>query len=167
MLRKRGGHAYDAAGLLAIANGEGQCTAWADLFMETLAAQGITSTIEFVDPSQPYTRFCVNPVPAQGSGGNVYKVGAYQTGSPNDGFPFHALVLYVGGTAASPNYTLYDPSYGTAPVGGANWAAAELAYQNQAINWLYDSAVSNALGIIHAIAHITSLYKYCTCALEG
>ena len=88
MLRKRGGHAYDAAGLLAIANGEGQCTAWADLFMETLAAQGITSTIEFVDPSQPYTRFCVNPVPAQGQGATFIKWAHTKQAAPMTDFHF-------------------------------------------------------------------------------
>jgi len=102
--------------MLANLDGKGQCTAWADLLVQTLAAQGIGATSERLDTNYtattPYRKFCVQSIPAQGTGSAVYPGGTY-TGPASRGFDFHQVVFFVGVDASgNPSDEIYDPSYG-------------------------------------------------------
>ncbi len=83
------GFALDAAHMLARRDGRGQCTAWADLLVITLGAQGIAATSTRIDGPGPGpgTGFAVKSMPAQGSGGANYLIGT----APG-GFAFHQVV---------------------------------------------------------------------------
>jgi len=101
-----GDTAEDTAGMLAHPTGKGQCTAWADLLVQVLAAQGIDSHTSDINATSPYIGFCVIAMPAQGSGGADYLGGTGRT--PYDYFRFHQVVR-VDGFSDS----IFDPSYGT------------------------------------------------------
>lgn len=120
--------AGDAAGMLAQTNGKGQCTAWEDLLVQSLAAQGVAATKVQINPISPYTGFEVYKVPAQGSAGGLY---------PTIDFVFHEVVTIP---SVFPN-RIYDPSYGTItdpPASGPQTlAAAEQSYEPVNIAFVY------------------------------
>jgi hypothetical protein len=116
-----------------LATGTGQCDAWADLLVQTLAAQGISSASATIRANSPYVRFCVPAVTAQGLNGAPCPDGTYNstvTDAYAIGFDYHVVVLYNGGTTGAPICTIYDPSYGRPAASGSAPQAAELAYQN-------------------------------------
>ena len=113
---------YTAAEMLADAEGEGQCTAWADLWLQVLAGQGIWATSTRIDPDYPYIRFRVRQMPAQGSGGANY--------TDQTDFGFHQVVRVSGFPDA-----IFDPSYGTR-VDKADARPVELKYEDENITHL-------------------------------
>ena len=109
---------------LAHPTGKGQCTAWADLLVQVLAAQGIgahTSDIN-ANASSPYIGFRVQAMPAQGSGGTNY--------TDLMEFGFHEVVR-VNGFAD----TIFDPSYGTR-VDKSDERSVELKYEDEVVTHL-------------------------------
>jgi hypothetical protein len=87
-----------AADMLAHPQGKGQCTAWADLLVLSLGAQGVAASSVRVDPPATQSRFRVRLMPAQGSGGANYTT---------TDFVFHQVVK----VDCYPK-RIYDPSYG-------------------------------------------------------
>jgi len=84
------GMAIDAAGMLKQTTGRGQCTAWTDLLVQVLAAQGVTASPMVVAANQTISasKFTVKLMPAQGSGIYNYTVGTSETNY----FRFHEIV---------------------------------------------------------------------------
>ena len=116
-----------AAGMLSNKNGLGQCTAWANLFVLTLAAEGESAVSTRIDPPKNAKRFAVVLEPAQGTGGMNYVTGTKEAGR---GFVFHQVVM----VAVYPN-RIYDPSYGQM-IASSSLAAAELLYEDTYITEL-------------------------------
>ena len=114
-----------AAQMLAHPTGKGQCTAWADLLVQVLAAQGIEAERYDISAITPYTRFRVKLMPAQGSGG-----ANYIPGTEGIGFGFHQVVR-VNGFAD----TIFDPSYGT-HTEKTDDRSVELKYEDEIITQL-------------------------------
>ena len=92
------GTGLTAADMLAHPQGKGQCTAWADLLVLSLNAQGVASSSVRINPPAGQTAFRVRLMPAQGSGGANYTT---------TDFVFHQVVK----VDCYPN-RIYDPSYG-------------------------------------------------------
>lgn len=127
--------ATNTAGLLR--DGNGQCGAWAEFFIDMLKVQGISSTkIEVLDATDPRRRsFLVKNWTFIGSGVSpgtaryVYVLGIDVTDAsgvagqgnpdPPGGFYNHFIVRYSG--------QYYDPSYGTGPFSSqSEWENASL-----------------------------------------
>jgi len=111
------------AAMLADASGRGQCTAWADLLVDVLAAQGIGATRTRIERN-----FCTRLMPAQGTGGVNYVPGTITASPP--GFVFHQVVR-VDGFAD----TIFDPSYGTR-TDKTDARSVELKYEDENITHL-------------------------------
>jgi len=120
--------ALTAAQMLGNPTGKGQCTAWADLLVKVLNAQGIAATSTEVAPRFPHSRFCVKLMPAQGSGFSDYVPGTITARPP--GFVFHQVVM-VDGFAD----TIFDPSYGTR-TDKTDARSVELKYEDENITHL-------------------------------
>ena len=86
--------ALTAAQMLGNTTGKGQCTAWADLFVQVLGVQGLAATSTRIDPGMAYLAFCTRLMPAQGSGGADYVPGTFAATPP--GFAFHQVVRVAG-----------------------------------------------------------------------
>jgi len=108
--------ALEAPDMLAHPQGKGQCTAWADLWIRVLAAQGIEAEPRDMRPQAPYSAFRVRLMPAQGSGGANYT---------NTDFGFHRVVA----VDVFPD-TIFDPSYGTRTERTDN-RSVELIYEDE------------------------------------
>jgi len=129
---------------------DGQCTAWADLFVAVLRAQGITKgqRVDVYNRDRaPITQILVRNWHFQGRGTMPesrypYLLGkdVKYTGSANQGqgktnppgqFLFHSIVkMDMGG-----NVIYYDPSYGTGPFGSLQ-------------RWQNDSLSGLAIGVL-------------------
>lgn len=108
------GTGFDATAMLADPQGRGQCTAWADLLVKVLGAQGINAQRVDITAAQPCDGFQVNQMPAQGSGGAPYLVTR---------FGFQEFVFIANFPTR-----IYDPSYGTV-TDGSTLAVAESQYE--------------------------------------
>ncbi len=121
------GTGIDAADMLKYTeytNGYGQCTAWADLLVQTLVAQGVTATKADVasDANVNASAFVVQAMPAQGSPRADY---TYMGTTRATAFRFHQIVR----VSVFPD-RLYDPSYGgTADAAGG--LSALTIYENK------------------------------------
>ena len=114
-----GDTALTAKDMLEQTDGKGQCTAWADLFVQVLGAQGVTgATSTRIDPTGGYGRFRVKLMLAQGSGAANYTV---------TDFGFHQVVRVSG----FPD-TIFDPSYGTM-VEKTDARSVELKYEDEVV----------------------------------
>jgi len=107
------GTGLDAAAMIANPQGQGQCTAWADLLVRVWGAQGISAQRIDITAAVPCDGFEVNRVPAQGSGGTPY---------PVVDFVFHEVVFI-----ANEPTRIYDSSYGT--MANGTIALAEREYE--------------------------------------
>jgi hypothetical protein len=112
-----------------LSKGAGQCTAWAELLVETLRVQGVQASSTRIisvrpDPfpapadsnGVPEAGFTVVEGPAQGSGGQNYG---------DRTFTFHQVVKI--GVYPS---RVYDPSYGGTPAEGSSPTDAEAVYES-------------------------------------
>lgn len=107
-----------AAAMLKDATGRGQCTAWTQLFVLALRAQGVTvsSTKLFAAPN--YNQFEVRLMKAQGSG---------QTDYQTRRFGFHEVIA----SSLWPD-RIYDPSYGAMTEKSGNDArTVRLIYEDE------------------------------------
>ena len=121
------GTGYDVDGMLAQADGRGQCTAWTDLFIHALSVHNEASTTLYIATNNRIANFLftVKVGPAQGE---LNPFGTTRTNS----FRFHAIVS----VAAYPG-RLYDPSYGGTPVDETAGPVAHSAlsnYEDKSIN---------------------------------
>jgi hypothetical protein len=112
--------------MLSHPGGEGQCTAWADLWTQVVEAQGIGAVRTSIEPGVPFIGFCVKLVPAQGTSGANYVPGTIS----DPGFSFHQVVR-VDGFAD----TIFDPSYGTR-TDKTDARSVELKYEDDNITYL-------------------------------
>ncbi len=123
--------ALSAERMLAHSAGKGQCTAWADLWVQVLAAQGISATSTRIAPGSGYVAFSVRLMPAQGTGG-----ANYTPGTGDDPFGFHQVVRVSGFTD-----TIFDPSYGTR-TDKSDTRSVELKYEDENITRLWTDATT-------------------------
>ena len=98
--------------MLGSPTGSGQCSAWSQLLIGVLGAQGIEASEKEVT-APAYKAFVVMAMPAQG-------VANY----PESEFVYHDVVTVDG----FPN-TIFDPSYGNM-VPGTSLLAAEQQYED-------------------------------------
>ena len=119
----------DAAEMLARQDGRGQCTAWADFLVQTLAAQGVAARVTNIT-----SNFRVRVMPAQGSRGNGYLV---------TDFAFHQAVR-VGVYEDR----IYDPSYGGLTI-KTDWRSVELKWEDENVVSLFrnDTTVADPKGV--------------------
>lgn len=115
------GTGLTAAEMLAHPTGSGQCTAWADLLVQVLGAQGIGATSTRIEPDSPYLAFRVQLMPAQGSGEANYT---------ETDFGFHQVVRVEGFSDS-----IFDPSYGTR-VDKTDARSVELKYEDENVTHL-------------------------------
>jgi hypothetical protein len=116
--------------MLGDPTGRGQCTAWAELLVIVLEAQGQSATNTRVDPGAGFSLIAVKAMPAQGTGGANYVPGTLAAG----GFNFHQVVR----VAAYPD-RVYDPSYGTVTI-KTDARTVERKFQDMNITNLLDAA---------------------------
>jgi len=127
---------YHTAGLLK--NLDGRCNAWAELFRDTLSAQGVSSKVAGItgitDPP-PET-----PPAGWSNQTRAFEVSAAAQNNVNAWhvFPDHAVVKLnaaIGGDQA-----IYDPSYGGTGFFGATVAEAEQKWEDASVvgvRWFY------------------------------
>jgi hypothetical protein len=114
------GFEQTAAGMLASTKYLGQCTAWADLLVQVLAAQGVPAHVANITAN-----FTVKAMPAQGSNGANY---TYWGTSTNRPFDFHQVVR----VDAYPD-KIFDPSYGGPIISSQGADSVEIVYEDQNI----------------------------------
>ena len=104
--------------------GLGQCTAWADLLVNSVAAHGVAATSVKINPRRADGdaplgyRLKTKAMKAQGTGANLYAA---------DVFNFHQVVK----VAVLPE-SVFDPSYGSCSSAGAG-TSAEVQYERDSL----------------------------------
>ena len=134
-----------APGMLAHPSGKGQCTAWADLLVKTLGAQGISANPLDIASNQRLSDsgFTVRAMPAQGSQGADYVV-ATTHGTTQGGFVFHEIV----NVGVYPD-RLFDPSYGGVAYAGGGLSRLAV-YENQNVIDVWQTGSSQWIQQSHA-----------------